>query len=92
MCIRDRTFIVDAATDRFITDSKVGGLIKVVMDSNDRILGGSGVGAHAGEWIQILTLAVKHGLTATDLADTIFAYPTYAEVVKKSASRFLRTK
>ena len=87
-----QTFIVDAATDRFITDSKVGGLIKVVMDSNDRILGGSGVGAHAGEWIQILTLAVKHGLTATDLADTIFAYPTYAEVVKKSASRFLRTK
>lgn len=85
-------FTVDAATDRFITDSKVGGFIKVVMDADDTILGGTGVGVHAGEWIQILTLAVKHRLTATDLADTIFAYPTYAEVVKKSASRFLRTK
>ncbi len=85
-------FTVDAATDRFITDSKVGGFIKVVMDADDTILGATGVGAHAGEWIQILTLAVKHRLTATDMADTIFAYPTYAEVVKKSASRFLRTK
>ena len=83
---------VDAATDRFITDSKVGGLIKVVMDADNTILGATGVGAHAGEWIQILTLAIKHKLTAEDLADTIFAYPTYAEIVKKSASRFLRTK
>ena len=87
-----QTFTVDAATDRFITDSKVGGFIKVVMDADDTILGGTGVGAHAGEWIQMLTLAIKHRLTAEDLADTIFAYPTYAEVVKKSASRFLRTK
>ena len=83
---------VDAATDRFITDSKVGGFIKVVMDADNTILGGTGVGAHAGEWIQMLTLAVRLGLKAEDIADTIFSYPTYAEVVKKSASRFLRTK
>ena len=87
-----QTFTVDAATDRFKTDTKVGGLIKVVMDAENTILGGTGVGAHAGEWIQILTLAVKHQLRSEDLADTIFAYPTYAEIVKKSASRFLRTK
>ena len=83
---------VDAATDRFITDSKVGGFIKVVMDADNTILGGTGVGAHAGEWIQMLTLAVKLELKAEDLADTIFSYPTYAEIVKKSSSRFLRTK
>ncbi len=87
-----QTFIVDAATDRFITDSKVGGMMKIVMDADNTILGGTGVGAHAGEWIQTLTLAVTQKLRAEDLADTIFAYPTYAEVVKKSASRFLRTK
>lgn len=83
---------VDAATDRFITDSKVGGMIKVVMDGDDTILGATGVGAHAGEWIQILTLAVKQQMKIQDIASTIFAYPTYAEVVKKSGSRFLRTK
>lgn len=87
-----QTFKVDAATDRFTTDSKVGGFIKVVLDADNTILGASGVGALAGEWIQILTLAVRLGLKSEDIADTIFSYPTYAEVVKKSASRFLRTK
>ncbi len=87
-----QTFSVDAATDRFITDSKTGGFLKIVMDSENRILGGTGIGVHAGEWVQCLTLAVKMGLKAEDIADTIFAYPTYAEIVKKSCSRFLRTK
>jgi len=87
-----QVFQVDAATDRFITDSKTGGFLKIVMDADNRILGGTGVGAHAGEWVQCLTLAVKHGLKAEDIADTIFSYPTYAEIVKKSCSRFLRTK
>ena len=87
-----QTFQVDAATDRFITDNKKGGFLKVVMDSENRILGATGIGAHAGEWVQCLTLAVKMGLKAEDIADTIFAYPTYAEIVKKSCSRFLRTK
>jgi pyruvate/2-oxoglutarate dehydrogenase complex dihydrolipoamide dehydrogenase (E3) component len=87
-----QTFSVDAATDRFITDSKTGGFLKVVMDADNRILGGTGVGAYAGEWVQILTLAIQQELKAEDLADTIFAYPTYAEIVKKAFSRFLRTK
>ena len=86
-----QTFKVDAATDRFRTDTKIGGFIKVVMDADNTLLGATGVGAHAGEWIQILTLPIRLGLKAEDIADTIFSYPTYAEVVKKSASRFLRT-
>jgi len=87
-----QTFKVDAATDRFTTDSKKGGFLRIVMDADNRILGATGIGAHAGEWIQCLTLAVKMGLKAEDIADTIFTYPTYAEIVKKSCSRFLRTK
>jgi len=86
-----QVFKVDAATDRFITDSKTGGFLKIVMDAENRILGATGVGAHAGEWVQCLTLAIRHKLKAEDIADTIFAYPTYAEIVKKSCSRFLRT-
>ena len=86
-----QTFKVDASTDRFITDSKTGGFLKIVMDADNRILGATGVGAHAGEWVQCLTLAIKHKMKAEDIADTIFAYPTYAEIVKKSCSRFLRT-
>ena len=87
-----QTFSVDAATDRFITDSKTGGFLKVVMDSDNKILGGTGVGAYAGEWVQVLTLAIQQKLRAEDIADTIFSYPTYTEIVKKAFSRFLRTK
>ena len=83
---------VDAATDRFITDTKVGGFIKVVMNADNTLLGATGVGAHAGEWTQVLTLAIRLGLKADAIADTIFSYPTYAEVVKKSASRFVRAQ
>ena len=87
-----QVFQVDAAVDRFITDSKVGGLLKVVMDSDNRILGGTGVGAHAGEWIQLLTVAIHASMQAEDIANIIFAYPTYSELVKKAFTRFLRTK
>ena len=87
-----QTFKVDAATDRFITDSRTGGFLKVVMDAENKILGATGVGAYAGEWVQFMTLAMKQNLRAEDIADTIFAYPTYAEIIKKSCSRFLRTK
>jgi len=87
-----QVFQVDAATDRFITDSQVGGLLKVVMDEENRILGGTSVAAHAGEWTQMLTMAIHGKMKAEDVAEMIFAYPTYTELVKKAFTRFLRTK
>ncbi|MGC9320576.1 MAG: hypothetical protein ACP5KN_21255, partial [Armatimonadota bacterium] len=66
--------------------------LKVIMDEDDRILGADGVGAHAGEWIQLITLAMKNELPITAFADTIFAYPTFSEIAKKVFTRFLRTK
>ena len=85
-------FKVDAAIDRFITDRKTGGFIKVVFDQNDNVLGADAVGAHAGEWIQLITFIIKHKLKAEKVADTIFAYPTYSEIVKKAFTRYLRSK
>lgn len=87
-----QVFQVDAEIDRFVTDSKVGGLLKVVMDGENRILGGTGVGVHAGEWIQLITMALHTKMKAEDIANIIFAYPTYSELVKKAFTRFLRTK
>ena len=85
-------FIVEAAIDRFITDRKTGGILKVIFDANDLVLGAEAVGAHAGEWIQLLTLVIKNKIPATQMADTIFAYPSYSEIVKKVFSRYLRSK
>ncbi len=85
-------FKVDAAIDRFITDRKTGGMIKVIFNSEDLVVGAEAVGAHAGEWIQLLTLVIKNKIPAKDMSDTIFAYPTYSEIVKKAFSRYMRTK
>jgi pyruvate/2-oxoglutarate dehydrogenase complex dihydrolipoamide dehydrogenase (E3) component len=80
------------SVDRFITESATRGFLKVVMDEEDNILGADAVGAHAGEWVQFITLAMRHDLPITAFAETIFAYPTFSEIAKKVFTRFLRTK
>ncbi len=85
-------FKVNASIDRFITDRKTGGMLKVIFNSKDLVVGAEAVGAHAGEWIQILTVVIKNEISAQQMADTIFAYPSYSEIIKKAFSRYLRTK
>ncbi len=85
-------FKVEASIDRFITDRKTGGLLKVIFSNEDLVLGAEAVGAHAGEWIQLFTIIIKNKIKAHEMAETIFSYPTYSEIVKKSFSRYVRTK
>ncbi len=87
-----QVFKVNASIDRFITDRKTGGMLKVIFNQDDLVVGAEAIGQHAGEWIQILTIAMKNKIPAKEMADTIFAYPTYTEIVKKAFSRYLRTK
>jgi len=83
---------VDATIDRFITEGKTEGFLKVVLDKNDRIVGADAIGAQAGEWIQLITLAIKQNLTPKDFSETIVAYPTHADIVRKAFNKFLATK
>ncbi len=85
-------FKVEANIDRFITDRKTGGFIKVIFNKDDLVVGAEAVGAHAGEWIQLITLVIKNQIPAQQMADTIFAYPSYSEIIKKVFSRYIRTK
>jgi len=85
-------FRVDAHIDRFITDDKVQGFIKVIFGENDKVLGAQAIGAHAGEWIQLITLVMKNDIPVQSMNDTIFIYPTYSEIIKKVFSRYLRSK
>lgn len=67
------------------------GLIKLVADAaTGRILGAHILAAEAGEVIQTATLAVKFGLTVTDLTDTLFPYLTQAEGLKLAALSFTK--
>ena len=50
----------------------------LVEEQTGRILGAHLVGPHAEEVINLFGLAIRRGLTAADLTDAIFAYPTGA--------------
>ncbi len=53
----------------------------LVEDGTDRILGAHLFGPSADELINIFALAIRRGLTAKDLRDVVFAYPTHASDV-----------
>lgn len=56
---------------------------KVLVDEGSgRILGAHLLGPDAGETINIFALAIRRGLTAADLKDVVFAYPTLGSDVK----------
>lgn len=55
------------------------GMVKLIFDANDqRLLGAHLYGAEAGENIHIFAIAVRLGLTRSQLADLPFACPTRA--------------
>jgi glutathione reductase (NADPH) len=50
---------------------------KTLVDGDtDAILGAHLVGPHVEEVINLFALAIRHGLTASQFLDTVFAYPT----------------
>jgi glutathione reductase (NADPH) len=56
---------------------------KVIVDEEtDAILGAHMVGHAAEELINIFGLAKKHGITATQLRDFIYAYPSFSSDIK----------
>lgn len=69
------------------------GFFKLVCErSGGRILGAQIAGAHAGDLVAEAALAVKNGLTATQLARTIHAHPTLAEGLYEAAEAWLRER
>jgi glutathione reductase (NADPH) len=53
----------------------------IVEEGTQRVLGAHLLGPHAEEVINIFALAVRHGLTVSDLTHMIYAYPTSASDV-----------
>ncbi len=67
------------------------GLIKLVAEKADGRLVGAHILAPEGcDSIQTAALAIKHGLTVTDLAETIFPYLTTVEGLKLCALSFTK--
>jgi pyruvate/2-oxoglutarate dehydrogenase complex dihydrolipoamide dehydrogenase (E3) component len=79
--------------DRAALDGETEGFARVHMKKGtDRILGATIVARHAGEMINEFSLAITSGLGLGAIAKTIHPYPTQAEVVKKLADMYNRTR
>lgn len=65
--------------DRAVTDAGTAGFSRLVLDRRGRVTGATVVGPRAGEVLAELTLAVRRGLRATDIAGTTHPYPTWGD-------------
>ncbi len=62
------------------------GLVKLLFDGDDRLVGGHLAGPSAGELIYALSIAVQAGATIADLQRARAVHPTLAEAISWAAS------
>ncbi len=67
--------------DRAHAEGDPEGFAKLVLKGN-KILGVTIVGIHAGELLSEFSVAMKHGLSITDLNEAIHVYPTLAKITQ----------
>ncbi len=79
------------AVPRALVNHDTAGVTKLVADAaTGALLGASVVGEGAGDVIQSAVLAIRHHITAAELAATFHPYLTMAESLKLAAQGFTR--
>ena len=73
------------ASGRAMTMDAVDGLVKVLADGSDRVIGAHVVAPGASDMIPVLTMAVARGLTLKDLDGIIYIHPTLSEAIGEAA-------
>jgi pyruvate/2-oxoglutarate dehydrogenase complex dihydrolipoamide dehydrogenase (E3) component len=82
-----------AHLDRAVCEGAAEGFIKILVPpGKDRILGATIVGAHAGEWLAEIALAMRHGIGLGKILGTVHAYPTMAEANKYAAGEWRKAR
>lgn len=77
--------------DRAIADGRTQGWVQVLTaPGQDRILGVTIVGAHAGDALAEYVLAMKNGLGLNQILGAIHSYPTMAEANRGAAAAWKR--
>jgi pyruvate/2-oxoglutarate dehydrogenase complex dihydrolipoamide dehydrogenase (E3) component len=74
-----------ADIDRARTDAATPGFLKI-LTSRGRICGAGLVGAHAGELIHELALAIQLRTKAKAITELVHAYPTYAQIHRRTVN------
>jgi pyruvate/2-oxoglutarate dehydrogenase complex dihydrolipoamide dehydrogenase (E3) component len=78
--------------DRAQAERQTEGFLKVITNRKGKILGASMVGAHAGELIQMWSLAMQKDINIKHMASFVSPYPTMAEINKRAAVLYFLPK
>ena len=65
------------------------GFVKIITDKKGVVIGATVVAPHASEIIHELVLAIKHNLTASDIANTPHAFLSWSEAVRVAANKLI---
>ena len=91
VAVKAATIELAAVTRSFLFEREPRGLLKLlVRRDDDVVVGVTAVGPLAGEWIHVGALAVRAGLTASFLRDSMFQFPTFSEAYTVAAERLAR--
>lgn len=67
---------------RYVVENEgENGLFKVIVDENEKVIGGQMLGNPASELILLVGMAITEGLTIEDLRKHIYPHPTVAEIL-----------
>lgn len=84
-----KVFTVDLKeTDRGVTDDIDTGMIKIIVNKKNRIIGAHILSPIAGELIGEFVLAMKKNLPITDISQTIHSYPTFSLALKRTTDKY----
>ncbi len=79
--------------DRAVVESEDAGFAKILTaKSSDKILGATIVAPHAGDLLHEFVLAMSAKIGLGTIASTIHAYPTFAELARKAADKYNKTR
>ncbi|MBS3818742.1 dihydrolipoyl dehydrogenase [bacterium] len=73
------------ANGRAVVMNKVEGMVKILADDEDKIIGAHIISPHASEIIPELTLAVKNEMKLPDISSSVHIHPTLSEAVMEGA-------
>jgi len=73
------------ASGRAMTMEALDGLVKVLADEADKVIGAHVVAPGASDMIPVLTMAVAKGLTLQQLDSIIYIHPTLSETIGEAA-------
>lgn len=74
-----------SANGKALSEDRVDGYIKLLMDENEKILGAGIIGPDASTLIASVGICIANGSTVKAILNTVFAHPTTAEVIHEAA-------